>query len=117
MENKVKVNKSAFVRNVLREIGALSQNPPEGWRQQVEDALKKQNIAMNTVTIYQLRSKAMKGDKAGKPTNGRRGRVKTTLNKGEITLTHLNAVRDFAEKFGGLESLIKVIDALKAIKA
>lgn len=54
-----KVNKTAFVRNVLKDIGAIAAVPPEGWRQKVEEALAKQNLDMHQVTIYQIRQKSM----------------------------------------------------------
>ena len=49
-----KVNKTAFVRNVLKEIGAITANPPEGWRQKVEEALAKQSLSMHQVTIFRF---------------------------------------------------------------
>ena len=137
-----RVNKTAFVKNVLKEIGALGQTPPEGWRQQVEEALKKANLQMHTVTIYQIRSKAIK--EAGKPANGRRGRPKATgateATKGVrgrpkgttkakaksqpitmgtkstfLTIEDVISVQKFSENFGGLNGLAKVIGTIQGL--
>lgn len=114
-----KVNKSAFVRNILKEIGALSANPPEGWRQQVEDALAAQNIKMAKVTIYAIRNGAMqKKKKRAKDAevvkvegNGRRKKNKIE----NIAIADLKALQKFAERFGGLDNLEAVISLLKSL--
>lgn len=114
-----KVNKSAFVRNVLKEIGALSANPPEGWRQKVEDALAAQNIKMAKVTIYTIRNNAMKTKKkrvknvdvAKVEGNGRRKKNKIE----NISISDLKALQKFAERFGGLDNLESVILLLKSL--
>lgn len=50
---KNKVNKSELVRNILQEIGAISENPPEKWKNTVVEKLGKNKV--NDVLIYQVR--------------------------------------------------------------
>jgi hypothetical protein len=122
-----KINKSEFVRNILKDIGALSQNPPEGWRNKVQEALLKNNLKMNPVTIYGLRTKAMRSngseDKSLRSISKEKYSVvrKTTNNKAhnnfnDITLKQLRSVQEFADNFGGIDNLSRIIDALKAFK-
>lgn len=124
-----KVNKTAFVRNVLKEIGAITANPPDGWRQKVEEALAKQNLNMHQVTIYQIRQKAIK-EAAGTPVaKGKsKGRPKAQASaptaptvparvNGNLTVTDLQAVQEFAKKFGGLDGLTEAVSAIKSFKS
>lgn len=124
-----KVNKTAFVRNVLKEIGAITTTPPEGWRQKVEEALAKQNLSMHQVTIYQIRQKAIK-EAAGTPAKGKsKGRPKaqavaapTTApapvnGNANLTVADLQAVQEFAKKFGGLDGLNDAVSAIKSFKS
>jgi hypothetical protein len=127
-----KVNKSEFIRNILRDIGALSDNPPEGWRTKVEEALKENKIELSNNYIYNIRTKAMQD--AGtykknlwdsKRKSSKRkflNRKKALKNNGsvvlsksyaDVTLKQLQSVRSFAEKLGGIDNLAKIIDALK----
>lgn len=118
-----RINKSAFVRNVLKEIGALTAKPPEGWRQKVEEALQAQNLKMSTVTIYQIRNKAMSGKKRKQhvenaveakatPIDGRRKSRKLE----SVSIADLKSLQVFATRFGGLDNLESMIALLKSIK-
>lgn len=121
--------KTAFVRGVLKEIGAISKNPPEGWRQQVEEALKKQGLDMHTVTIYQIRQKALQekqGGKAASKGKQRKGPAKAAAPaptpaavpsvNGNITVADLKAVQEFSQRFGGLAGLTEAVKALESFK-
>lgn len=111
-----KVNKSAFVRNVLKEIGALSVNPPEGWRQKVEDALVAQNLKMAKETIYTIRYNAMKNKKKRAKTVEAEGNGRRKKNKIEnVSIADIKALQKFAERFGGLDNLESVILLLKSL--
>ena len=128
-----RVNKTAFVRNVLKEIGALTATPPEGWRQKVEEALANQNLNMHQVTIYQIRQKAIK-EAAGTPatkgaagtpaTKGKsKGRPKAqaapaqVIGNANLTVADLQAVLEFAKKFGGLDGLTEAVSTIKSFKS
>jgi hypothetical protein len=111
-----KVNKSQFVKNILSQIGALSKNPPENWRSQVEEALEKNNLKVHRVTIYQIRSKAMQGMKRKNPivvakTNVRRASI---IAPASLKVADLYAIKDFAKQFGGVDRLKEAIKALEA---
>lgn len=54
---KNKVNKSELVRNILQEIGAISENPPENWKDTVIEKLGKNKV--NDVLIYQIRRRIL----------------------------------------------------------
>lgn len=120
-------NKSEFVRGVLRDIGALTENPPDGWREKVEDALKKQNLEMHQVMIYQVRRKEMeKMAETDAPVKKKPGRkpgqkpaaktAKTaTVNGNGLSLDDILSARKLAEEFGGVGKLSAALSALDTI--
>ena len=120
-DEAVRVNKSAFVRGVLKDIGALTANPPEGWRQKVEEALQKQGLSMHNVTIYQIRQNALKakGEKKARKKAEAVAAVTataTTNNGSKLTVDNLRAVQQFAKTVGGIDSLQEAINVLKDFK-
>ena len=125
MTEQVRVNKTAIVRNILRDIGALNANPPEGWRQQVEEALKKQNLSMHQVTIYQIRSKELKAKGEAKAAKAK-GRPKSVAAptatavpaqaNGKLTVSDLKTVQELAKNLGGLDALSEAISAIKSFQ-
>lgn len=132
--------KTAFVRGVLQEIGAITPTPPEGWRQKVEEALQKHGLDMHQVTIYQIRQKALKdaGVKNGKARGKGKGKGKAKgkpqaratvpVNNGvpvaaqqgpassKLTLGDLQAIQTFAKQYGGLDGLQEAVAAIKTFK-
>jgi uncharacterized membrane protein YdfJ with MMPL/SSD domain len=119
-DEAVRVNKSAFVRGVLKDIGALTANPPEGWRQKVEEALQKQGLSMHNVTIYQIRQNALKakGEKKARKKAEAAAVTATapTTNGSKLTVDNLRAVQQFAKTVGGIDSLQEAINVLKDFK-
>jgi len=115
-------NKSEFVRGILRDIGALSENPPDGWRDKVEEALEKQGLKMHQVMIYQLRRKELEksGDvtinkkKPGRKPGKTKGQ-KAILATPELSLDDILAARKVAEEFGGVGKLAAALSALDKI--
>lgn len=128
-------NKSEFVRGVLKDIGALVDPPPDGWRAKVEEALKKQNLEMHQVMIYQIRRTEMEkaleeaGEKPVKKKPGRKPKAKVTIKakaKSKVKPVKSKAVsglslddilnaRKVAEEFGGVEKLSAALTALDTI--
>lgn len=107
-----RINKSEVVRQILNEIGACTEIPPDGWRSIVEEKLSKHKgkdgkaMKMNAVTIYQLRRTEI--DKlAGK----RKTRGAAKFND----LAKLVEVKKFAESLGGIEQLEQAIVFLKQL--
>lgn len=100
-----RTNKSEIVREILHEIGAVTDNPPEGWRATVEERLAKQKLKMNAVTIYQLRRKEI--DK----TAGRPAKKATKFSD----LEKLVEVKKFADTIGGLDQLEQAVNFLKQL--
>lgn len=121
-------NKSEFVRGVLRQIGALSETPPNGWRLKVEDALAKQNVEMHQVMIYQIRRKEMEkmvnGEHKSEPPTINADGKKSTLKRGPkskskqmdaLSIADLLKARKFANDFGGVEKLLGALNALSIL--
>jgi len=106
-----RINKSEVVRQILHEIGAVTETPPDGWRNTVEERLSKQkgkdgkSMKMNAVTIYQLRRKEI--DKA----TGRTPKKASSFND----LQKLIEVKKFAESLGGIEQLEQALNFLKQL--
>lgn len=107
-----RINKSAVVRQILNEIGAVTETPPEGWKAIVEERLKAHKgkdgkpMKMNAVTIYQLRRTEI-DKKAGKR------KAKTTSKFND--LEKLVEVKNFAKTIGGIEQLEQAIAFLKQL--
>ena len=122
-----KVNKTAIVRNLLKEIGAISENPPQGWRQQVEAALAKQNLEMHQVSIYQIRNSEMK-KATGAVATPKQGRPKASTKPDlkllgaavsghvELSVADLKMVQELAKNLGGLDALSEAITAIKSFQ-
>lgn len=131
-------NKSEFVRQVLKDIGALSNNPPEDWKQQVEAALAKEKLSMHQVMIYQVRRNALeaaglvpkrektkaaakKAAPKGKP--GRKPGTKVAPKKSpkastaSLSLDDLVKADKIAAEFGGAEKLSQALNALSKINS
>lgn len=106
-----RINKSEVVRQILNEIGACTETPPEGWRSTVEERLSKYKgkdgkaMKMNAVTIYQLRRTEI--DKLA----GKRNTTDSKFND----LAKLIEVKKFAETVGGIDQLEQAIAFLKQL--
>lgn len=109
-----RINKSEVVRQILNEIGAVNETPPEGWRATVEERLSKHKgkdgkpMKMNAVTIYQLRRTEI-DKKAGKR------KTRATNSAKFNDLEKLVEVKKFAETVGGIEQLEQAIAFLKQL--
>ena len=118
MATAEKISRSQFVRNVLQEIGAISTTPPDDWRKQVEEALRKNKMEMHNVTIYQIRKKLMEKDGLKSKRRKRRKSAEATVTakprsrKDNLTVEELFALQKFAEKFGGFKRLNHAIAIL-----
>lgn len=121
--------KTAFVRGVLQEIGAITPTPPEGWRLKVEEALEKHGLNMHQVTIYQIRQRALK-ESQGVKVNGK-AKAKIGRPKGvpvapvapvaavnpasKLTLADLQAIQTFAKQYGGVTGLSEACKAIQTL--
>lgn len=130
---KTAVNKSAIVRDILSEIGAVATNPPEGWRKTVEERLAKQSLKMNQISIYQLRQKMMKDANIKSSGRGRKKGSKNTVSAAApktkapkakastkeqtFNIADLQSVRDFSQQFGGVDKLAEVVNVLKSFQS
>lgn len=112
-----KPNKSEIARSILKEIGALTSKPPEGWRQQLEQRLAEQNLTMSRVMIYAVRNKAMakkqeiKAAKAAASLPTKRNNPKA---KDKVFSDFLK-VAEVAKSVGGLDNMLEIIHTLKKL--
>jgi hypothetical protein len=120
MATTEKISRSQFVRSVLQEIGAISANPPEDWRKQVEEALRKNKMEMHNVTIYQIRKKLLQESGFKGKQRKRRKNAETVAlakprrtRKEDVSLDDIFALQKFAEKFGGFKRLQHAISVLE----
>ena len=118
-QKQKRINKSEIARSILKDIGALTKNPPEGWRKTVEDRLHEQNLSMKVTSIYQVRQKAMakaKAKRAKKIEDGsspKRGRPSSSIDP----MTALTKVVSLANEIGGINKLEKLIQTMKTLKS
>jgi hypothetical protein len=118
MTTEVRINKTEAVRGILKEMGALVKNPPEGWANQVQAKLTESNINVSKVRVYQIRTMTMSARKARMKPDGtvaKTGRP-TRKQSFENAMEHLSQVADFANSVGGLDNLEKTIQILKKLK-
>lgn len=119
-------NKSAFVREVLKEIGALSDNPPEDWRKQVYAKLEQHNLPITKtfgVMLSQIRRKEL--DKLGDRSENSKNRITNIVQKKKekvqkeetFSISDLQTAKGMAEKFGGTEKLINVLKAVRSLQS
>lgn len=66
MSESVAPTKSSIARQILSEIGALAQNPPEGWRAKAEDELpiRINQKKLNPINNYKFQCKICKQSKS-----------------------------------------------------
>lgn len=116
-----KGKKSEFARQVLRDIGAISAEPPKDWKNQVLEALRKNKLDMHNVTIYQLRRELMQQDgiKGGKRRRRRKAESKVVVasKRIDVTLDDVIALQKFIDKFGGFKRLQKTMELYEKIRA
>lgn len=112
------VNKSAIVREILTEIGALNENPPKGWPAMAEEKLKERNLKLNLTRqhLYTIRSLTLKKNKDDQPAKTL-GRPKSIRNANGATNGYegLLAVKELAEKLGGLQNLEDAVSVLRKV--
>lgn len=135
-------SKTEFVRQILNEIGAVSEKePPEGWVQEVEKRLAQNNLKMHRNTIYFTRRNMLKSQ-GKKNANAKSFSVKVkkrsqtnslqaphfskddtaaskAIDRPVFSHGHISALREvqkLAQKFGGLRQLAEAIDFLVSIK-
>jgi len=99
-------NKSKIVRQILQEIGAVSENPPKDWKDTMIQRLKDLNIDIKKVNIYAIRSKEI-----GKLNQEENNSI-DLQNYGSILIE----LRSFAQKVGGIDKLLEFINLLKELK-
>lgn len=103
MTAKAKINKSEKVREILKEIGALSKNPPENWITTLREKLG--DLKVSAPLIYQIRRNVMK--KSGTA-------VKKLQAKKLVDFNQVIKVKKLADQIG-LEALEQSVSLLKEL--
>lgn len=113
-QKQKRINRSQITRTILKEIGALTKNPPEGWRKTVEDRLGEQNLSLKVNSIYQVRQKAIAKAKAkrAKKVEGSSGRPSSI-----DPMNALTKVVSLANEIGSINKLEKLIQTIKTLKS
>lgn len=118
--------KSDIIREVLAELGCLTENPPTGWHDRVTRALKRQKITAHPTMIYDLRRKEMQrlarqqeqeefANEVAGPQNGNGNEVGNSQpTLGGITLSQAVEIKSLADQYGGFDSLIEVVSTVKS---
>lgn len=125
--------KTAFVRQVLKEIGALSEdNAPAGWVHEVERRLSENNLSMHRNMIYLTRRNMLRtqGDGEGQSKQNVAKNHSNTkqfvdddesldldiLKSPQLQISALHAVRNLAARFGGLKQLGEVVEFMISLR-
>lgn len=119
MANATKTrSKADIVREILNNLGAVSDEPPEGWKVAAEKELKKRKLKVHQTQIYEIRRKelakqqAASGEAPATPTRRRRRR------KPQVEKLNFDAavkIAKFAAPYGGLAKLRGHIDKIMAL--
>lgn len=115
-KNAKRMTKTEIVRNIMMEIGALTKNPPEGWKKKVDEALAKANVKIHPVSIYQIRSKFLNGKKKPAKTTAIvavKPQKTEAVKQNVLKVSDLLVVNEFAKKYGGLSKLKEAIQAIE----
>jgi hypothetical protein len=126
MNRTVNANtKSQMVRQILAEIGAVSESPPKGWRASVEEKLAKMKkngvpIKVHPMTIYQIRHREMEKKFPSSKKKKLRSSTKKSassrrFNKEMQKLDDYFKVLKFARSYGGIEKMQEALDFLKRL--
>lgn len=110
---QTKMTKSAIVRQVLKEIGAVH-GSPDGWMQTVQNAIAKRegtekDKTINKITIYQIRRQLREQEGLGKK------KSQETATP-ELNIETLQAISILAKKIGGIEILSQGVSILQSLK-
>ena len=111
--------KTSFVREVLREIGAVTENPPADWKQKVAEALAAHGLKIHQVTLYQTRKAMLEGNKKpakkGRPVGSKAAPKAAPKASAGPSLEELIKIKEFANQVGGYARLAEGIKFLQAI--
>lgn len=101
---KVVKNVTKIARDIIYDIGAVSDNPPENWRRTVEKRLEDLGVDYKKVNLYAIRIKELtKSSKALIP-------VDDDYRK---TLIEVSAL---ARRLGGIDALMERIRLIESLK-
>ena len=101
---KVVKNVTKIARDIIYDIGAVSDNPPENWRRTVEKRLEDLGVDFKKVNLYAIRIKELtKSSKAAIP-------VDDDYRKTLIEVSSL------ARRLGGIDALMERIRLIESLK-
>lgn len=127
--------KTQAVLETLEKLGFAVENPPADWKKKTDDALLRKNISVHSTVIYQARRQLIEGKEKGrKMTYSPPPRpqvasapvvqvqsVQQTANPNpnptSLSLAQIIKVAEVAKEFGGIDRVIEVATALKAIRS
>lgn len=92
------------VREILHEIGALTDRPEKGWKKKVEEKLVAKGIDISKVNIYAIRNKELQNKEP----------VHKDFNDFASCAVFLKELNSFAKKVGGLDKVEQMIEILKS---
>lgn len=101
---KVVKNVTKIARDIIYDIGAVSDNPPENWRRTVEKRLEDLGVDFKKVNLYAIRIKELtKSSKSALPVDD--DYRKTLLE-----------VSSLARRLGGIDALMERIRLIESLK-
>lgn len=97
-------NVTRVARDIIHEIGAVSDNPPERWKKIVESRLEELGVDVKKVNLYAIRSKELaKGSQEPVP-------LDEDYRK---TLLEVSAL---ARRLGGIDKLMERVKLIESLK-
>lgn len=103
---KRKINKSA-------EIRAYLVDHPDAGPKEVGEYLKKKRIKVQPALVSNVKAALRRNGIGGYAAGRRRGRPS---RKSLVSVEHLVAARDFADRVGGLQPAMTALDALSKLR-
>jgi hypothetical protein len=115
------MNQAEAVRNALTKNGFVVETPPQGWLKKIQQQLRREFGSIHQSVIYSERRKLLgasggpQSDPAPAAATTRKKRRRRATQPSDNGYTNLLAVKQFADKHGGIEEVAKQVQLLQKL--
>lgn len=114
MSKSKKQSKSDVIRKILKDQGAVTAQPPEGWFQKAQNALDAKKVKVHPSQIYGLR-RSLLANIADSDSEYEYEYEYEYVDEVDETVQKVKEVIELSRKFGGLDGLAQCVATLQQI--